>query len=56
MKDDEEGMVDGEDEVLKVMARHWEELGRKRKILKQRWKMWVGMSCEEVGGKWQGFI
>ena len=30
MKDDEGKMVVGEDEVLEVMAKHWEELGRKR--------------------------
>ena len=30
MKDDEGRMVKGEDEVLEVMAKHWEELGRKR--------------------------
>ncbi len=28
MKDEEVRIVEGEDEVLKVLARHWEELGR----------------------------
>ena len=29
MNDDEGRLVEGEDEVLEVMAKHWEELGRK---------------------------
>ena len=31
MKNDEGRMVEGEDEVLEVMAKHWEELGWKGK-------------------------
>ena len=31
MKDDEGRMVEGEDEVLEVMEKHWKELGRKRR-------------------------
>ena len=31
MKDEEERIVEGEDEVLEVLARHWEELGRRSK-------------------------
>ena len=30
MKDDEGRMVEGDDEVLEIMVKHWEELGRKR--------------------------
>ncbi len=30
MNDDEGRMVEGEDKVLEVTAKHWEELGRKR--------------------------
>ena len=30
MNDDEVRMVEEEDEVLEVMAKHWEDLGRKR--------------------------
>ena len=31
MKDEEGRIVEGEDEVLEVLTRHWEELGRSRK-------------------------
>ena len=44
IKEDEVRMVEEEDEVFEVMAKHWEELGKKEKILKQRWEMWLGMS------------
>ena len=30
MNDDEVRIVEGEDEVLEVMAKHWEDLGRER--------------------------
>ena len=42
MKDDEGKMVVGEDEVLEVMAKHWEELGRKREDTEAE--------MEDVGG------
>ena len=42
MKDDERRMVEGKDEVLEVMAKHWEELGRKREDTEAE--------MEDVGG------
>ena len=32
MKDEEGRIVEGEDEVLAMLARHWEELGRSSKV------------------------
>ena len=42
MKDGIGRIVEGEDEVLEVMAKYWEELGRKRKYT----EAWMG----DVGG------
>ena len=33
MKDGEGRIVEGEDEVLEVLVRHWEELGRRSRTL-----------------------
>ena len=35
-------MVEGEDKVLEVMAKHWKELGRKREDTEA--EMWVGIN------------
>ena len=36
--------MEGEDKVLEVMEKHWEELGRKSEDMEKRWEMRVGMS------------
>ena len=38
MKGDEGRMIEGDDEVLKVMAKHWKELGKKRDRMLQHLK------------------
>ena len=51
MEDDEGTIVEGDDKVLEVIAKHWEELGRKREdtepemgdVGRLKWVM-----CEEV--------
>ena len=51
MKDEEGRIVDGEDEVLEVLARHWKELGRSSEdcseddaVQIQRWETWEDVS------------
>ena len=52
MKDDEGRMVDGEDKVFEVMAKHWEKFGRKKEDTEAEMGdvgghelvMWEGMS------------
>ena len=51
MKDDEGRMVEGEDEVLEVMAKHWKEFGRKREDTEEEMGGVGGyelVMCEEV--------
>ena len=55
MNDDEVRMVEEEDEVLEVMAKHWEDLGRKREDTEAEMGDVGGhelVMCEEVS--WEG--